>query len=125
MLNFCQPSLLCNPPSAFNSPLPNGESGAEDSSPEFVKALDSYNIQRAVEIITERVSALDKRIQETEPFKLVKTDKVTAQKIIAELVAGLSEVAHLLLPIIPDTAAKIQSLVASNKMPGQPLFPRK
>lgn len=92
---------------------------------EFKKALDAYNIQRAAEIITERVNALDKRIQETEPFKLVKTDKPAAQKIIAELVAGLSQIAHLLLPIIPDTAAKIQSLIESNKMPDQSLFPRK
>lgn len=87
--------------------------------------LESYNIQDAATVITDAVSALDRRIHETEPFKLVKKNANTAQHIIAELVAGLAHIAYLLLPIMPETAKTIGDLIKTNKSPAKPLFPRK
>ena len=87
--------------------------------------LESYNIQAYAEYVSQKVTRLDKRIQETEPFKLVKRDKAAGQKIISELVAELSRIARLLEPIIPVTAEKIREAIAANKMPVAPLFPRK
>ncbi|TSC84592.1 MAG: methionyl-tRNA synthetase [Parcubacteria group bacterium Gr01-1014_17] len=87
--------------------------------------LESYNIQAYAEYISQEIARLDRRIQETEPFKLVKKDKTAAQKIIAELVNKLSHIASLLQPILPTTAVKIHDAITQNRMPEKPLFPRK
>ena len=68
---------------------------------------------------------LDRRIKETEPFKLVKTDPEKGKAIIAELVVGLRTVARMLNPFMPATSRKIKEMVQANKMPSGPLFPRK
>lgn len=96
----------------------------KEFSEECQKAFDSYNIQRAAEIIGERIAALDRRIQETAPFKLVKQDKEKGVVIIQELVRGLSAIAQMLQPILPQTSEKIQQLIQANKMPEKSLFPR-
>lgn len=59
------------------------------------------------------------------PFKLVKENPEEGKKKIQELVVGLFEIAELLEPILPETSAKIKSLIKENKMPDKPLFERK
>jgi len=97
----------------------------ESTNEKYKEAFENYNIQRAAEIISEKISALDRKIQETEPFKLVKKDKEKGLVIISELVCELSEIAHLLEPILPKTSVAILSAIKSNKMPEKSLFPRK
>jgi methionyl-tRNA synthetase len=98
---------------------------ASNTTPQnFKDALDRYEIQEAADIVWERISALDKRIQETEPFKLVKVDQEKARGIIRELVVGLCAIAVMLEPILPETSEKIKRAVRANKMP-EPLFARK
>ena len=92
---------------------------------EFKKAFESYNIQQAAEIISETIATLDRRIQETAPFKLVKTDPQKGKTLIQELLRGLSVVAQMLIPILPETSEKIAMLSKENRMPAEPLFPRK
>ncbi|MDO8483005.1 MAG: methionine--tRNA ligase [bacterium] len=91
----------------------------------FKDALDEYNIQKAVDIVWAFITSLDELIQKTEPFKLIKTDKERAQKIIHDLVVDLYTVAWMLHPILPETMEKIKKAVKENKMPEKPLFPRK
>ena len=91
---------------------------------EFTKALDSFEIQRACEMIDGKLSMLDAKIQETQPFKLVKTDKDAARVIIRELATELYKVARMLSPIIPATSEKIKQAIKENKMP-EALFLRK
>jgi len=91
---------------------------------EFTKALDAFEIQHACEIIGEKLSMLDAKIQETQPFKLVKTDKDAAVTIITELATELYKVARMLHPIIPATSEKIKQAIKENKMP-EALFLRK
>ncbi len=86
--------------------------------------LESYNIQMYAEYIANEITKLDHRIQETEPFKLVKKDNTAGQKVIAELVGGLAHIAQLLAPILPATSVKIQEAIKQNKKP-ENLFPRK
>ncbi len=92
---------------------------------EYRKALDSYDIQAAANIVWSHVGALDATIQETAPFKLVKTDKAAGLKIIEDLVVRLFAIAHMLQPIMPETAAKIIALIQANAAPEAPLFQRK
>jgi len=67
---------------------------------------------------------LDKKIAETQPFKLIKTDEKRAKEIISELVFNLYKIAKLLEPVMPKTAEKIQKIIEDKKMP-EPLFLRK
>jgi methionyl-tRNA synthetase len=98
---------------------------SEKSIPEnFKEAMNNFEINKATDIIWQKISELDGKIQTTQPFKLVKTDKETAIKIIKELVVDLYAVARMLNPIMPATSAIIESTVKANKMPA-PLFARK
>lgn len=91
----------------------------------FNTAIDSYDLQAATSIIWQHVGALDTTIQETAPFKLVKTDKEKALEIITDLVTRLHLIATMLIPIMPDTAEKILSVIRANQAPATPIFPRK
>ena len=78
-----------------------------------------------MDFVWEKIQAADKKIQGTQPFKLVKTETEKAKKIIGELLSKLSEIAELLLPFMPETAEKILNLIKIGKAPDQSLFPRK
>ncbi len=84
---------------------------------EYTDALDTYNFQGACDFIWQKVGALDEKIAQTEPFKLVKVDKPAAQKIITELVTELYAIACLLLPIMPATNVIIKEAILANKKP--------
>jgi methionyl-tRNA synthetase len=99
---------------------------AEKSLPsEFSDLLEKFEIQKATDLIWQKIAEADKLIQETAPFKLVKTNKEEGVKIIADLVGRLYIIGQMLEPILPDTAKKIIALVKTNKTPSAPLFLRK
>ncbi len=91
----------------------------------FIEVMEKYNIQQATNRIWEKIAELDSKIQETQPFKLVKTDKEKAVEIIKELVMGIYEIAVYLGAIMPETSEKIKKLIKENKKPETPLFVRK
>lgn len=76
-----------------------------------------------MEYIWSIIGELDEKIAVTEPFKLVKTDSLAAQKIISELVDSLYMVAVLLQPFMPQTAEIILTAIKANKKP-ENLFAR-
>lgn len=84
-----------------------------------------YELNRAIGSIWEEVRSIDKYIQETEPFKLIKTDTDKAKQIIRELVLRLWNVAIVLEPFMPNTAIKMQEFISNKQMPETPLFLRK
>ena len=94
-------------------------------SAEYEEALGSFNIQKAMDIIWQKIAIVDVKIQTSQPFKLVKTDKEKGVEIIKELVSDLFAIAYLLIPILPETAQKILKLIKENKTPETPLFLRK
>jgi len=91
---------------------------------EFSTLLEEFEIQKATDLIWNRISELDAKIQETEPFKLIKEDKEKAVNIIKELLIELYTIASMLNPILPETSEKIKEAIKENKMP-ETLFPRK
>ena len=92
---------------------------------EYLSSFEKFDIQAASNVIWKKISDLDSLIQDKQPFKLVKTDKEAGEKIIKELVVGLFGIAHMLNPIMPETALKIKVCVKTNKSPSEPLFLRK
>lgn len=89
----------------------------------YENELHSFEIKRAMDVVWDRIQALDKRINDEEPFKLVKVDKEKGKALIAELVSELGYIAALLAPFLPVTSGKIIEAIKANKKP-ETLFPR-
>jgi methionyl-tRNA synthetase len=91
----------------------------------WIKEIEEFNIQKAMNIVWEHVGELDRIIQKEEPFKLVKTDPEKGKEIINDLVVRLYTIGRMLNPMMPATSKIIKETVKSNKMPDKPLFLRK
>jgi len=96
----------------------------EDMSTYFAY-LNNFEINKACDYIWQEIGDMDKYIQENQPFKVVKTDRLAGQKMISDLVVRLYSVARMLNPIMPETSSKIKARIKSNKSPETPLFLRK
>ena len=97
-----------------------------DTIPEdYKKALDSFDIQAAANIVWKHITDADQLIQEKAPFKLVKTDKAAGQEIIKDLCVRLYTIGRMLDPLLPQTSNIIKDLVKTNTMPSAPIFLRK
>ncbi len=90
---------------------------------EYLNIMSGYELQAACDFIWKLIGSLDERIAVEEPFKLIKNDREKALTIIQELVADLNLVGHLLLPLMPETAAVITESIMANKKPDN-LFKR-
>jgi methionyl-tRNA synthetase len=99
----------------LDAPIDQPEVDGFDS--EYIEALDTNNLQAACDVVWKKVQVLDEKIAETEPFKLVKTDKEAAVVIIKELVHELYIIARLLHPIMPEANVTIKEAVLKNKKP--------
>lgn len=93
--------------------------------PEFFNFLENFQINKAVEIIWQQVTALDLLIQTEVPFKIIKTDVEKGKTVIMQLVGELYRIALMLKPILPNTSEKIKTLIKENKKPEKPLFIRR
>ncbi len=93
----------------------------------FTGKLDEYRIDEAMNLIWEHIGKGDAHIQETQPFKMLKSDdpKVVAEgKVIIErLVQHIYRITEYLAPFMPETAEVIQAAIHANKKPDN-LFPR-
>jgi methionyl-tRNA synthetase len=94
-------------------------------SDEYVQALESFNLKKAMDIVFEKITSIDQEIQDTQPFKLVKTDPEQGKELIKGLVICLHGIAQHLQPFLPETAEKIMRAIQENKVPEEPLFMRK
>ncbi|HBV01128.1 MAG TPA: methionine--tRNA ligase [Candidatus Taylorbacteria bacterium] len=108
-----------------NAKLVTSDGKKKNTERQYQETIERYDLKSAMDVIWEKIHAADKKIQETEPFKLVKTEPEKARKIIGELLSELREIAKLLLPFLSETAEKILNLIKTGKAPNQPLFPRK
>ncbi|MFA6325243.1 MAG: methionine--tRNA ligase [Candidatus Paceibacterota bacterium] len=92
---------------------------------EYFKFFENFDLQKATEFVWHKIGELDKKIQDTEPFKVVKVDEEKGKEIIKELVIELYVIARMLNPLMPETNIKLKQLIKNNKKPEQPLFLRK
>ena len=92
---------------------------------EYFKFFEKFDIKQAVDFIWNEITELDKFIQETEPFKVVKIDKEKGKKIISNMVVRLYQITRMLNPIMPETNVLLKKLIKENKKPEKPLFLRK
>ncbi len=92
---------------------------------EYVAAFESFELNKAADIIWKQIGELDAYIAENQPFKVIKEDKEKALEMIELLVRELYNITFMLQVFMPETAAKIEECISSNKMPSEPLFVRK
>jgi methionyl-tRNA synthetase len=86
--------------------------------------LATYNYNGALDFVWSEIQKLDKRIVETEPFKVVKSDPEIGKQLISELAKDLYLIARLLNPFMPEASGAIKAALLANKKP-ENLFPRK
>lgn len=91
----------------------------------YYEMLNNFEICKATEYVWRTIGEMDLYIQDNQPFKVVKTDKVAGQKMISDLVIKLNSVRRMLSSILPETANVIKDLIKTNKSPEVPLFLRK
>lgn len=92
---------------------------------EFKDYLNQFEINKAVNFTWNEIAELDKFIQETEPFKVIKIDEKKGKELISGMVLRLYTIARMLNPIMPETNIFLKKLVKENKKPEKPLFLRK
>lgn len=91
---------------------------------EIYAALEKFDTKAGMDEVLRMAQEMDKKIQSTEPFRVVKSDPEKGKELIAELVRNLHTMATALELFLPRTARDILSLVAEHKMPEAPLFNR-
>lgn len=89
----------------------------------YVAAFHAWNLKAAADFAWEQIGVLDRRIQETEPFKLVKSDLPRAKVLLAEMRQSLFEIARMAEPIVPKGAAAVLAALRANAKP-EPIYPR-
>jgi methionyl-tRNA synthetase len=92
---------------------------------EFFSFFEKFDVKQAVDYIWNEIGELDKFIQETEPFKVVKVDEEKGKELISSMVIRLYKIARMLNPIMPETNVLLKKLIKENKKPEKPLFLRK
>jgi methionyl-tRNA synthetase len=92
---------------------------------EYFKNYEEFDLKKASEYVWEKIGELDKTIQETQPFKVVKVDEEKGKEMIKDLVLKLYTIARMLNPLMPETNIKLKQLIKENKKPEKPLFLRK
>ncbi len=94
---------------------------------QYDKAIEDCKFDRALDAIWEKVRGLNQYIDEQKPWAIAKTgDTVHLQEVLAYQVGSLLEIAELLEPFMPDTAARIRQIFESGNIqaPPETLFPR-
>lgn len=92
---------------------------------EYFSIFETFDLNRAVDYVWNKIGELDGYIQTTEPFKVIKTDEKKGKELITEMVVRLYEIARMLNPLMPETNVKLKKLIKANKKPDTPLFLRK
>lgn len=90
--------------------------------------LEQYQFDRALSEIWSEVSWANRFIDEKKPWAMAKQgNEEGVRETLEALVASLAQIADYLVPFMPDTADRIQTLLMNDRLepPHIPLFPRK
>lgn len=103
----------------------NGVVISESSLDDKIPDMKDFNIKDYCDFVWSEIQKTDRKIQEKQPFKTVKTDSVMGKTQIQYLVQQLYRIGKMLEPVMPKTGETIIRLIRENKIPEEPLFPRK
>jgi methionyl-tRNA synthetase len=84
--------------------------------------IEEFDIERALMLISMRVHAANKYIEENKPWELAKKDEQNFSVVMKKLNLDVAALAELVAPFLPDTAEKIKKALETKKV--EPLFQR-
>lgn len=91
----------------------------------YTDAFAEYKFNEALMFVWEKISKLDKYINDEKPWTLAKTDPEQLQTVLQTCVIDIHQIAILLQPFLPETAEKIKKQFKGPKITSEkPLFPR-
>ncbi|MGH7204192.1 MAG: methionine--tRNA ligase [Candidatus Levyibacteriota bacterium] len=101
------------------------QSASKHIDTKFESAFSDYNFPNGLKYLWQKISNLDKYINDEKPWVLAKTDKKKLEIVLAECVTQIQQIAFLLQPFLPTTAAAILKQFNEPKITSsRPLFPR-
>lgn len=111
--------------------LPEGEeacdllSKADAAEKNIETHMDALAFDKALDEIWGLTSAMNKYLDDTKPWTLVKTDEAAAKKVLGEIIYTLRRVGKYITPFMPSTGPEILKRLAPGKAEKYPpLFPR-
>ncbi len=91
----------------------------------YTDAISQFKFNDALSFIWNKITALDKFINEEKPWALVKNQDPKIKSVLAHSIDQIQEIAALLEPFLPETAGKIEEQFKGSKIISRPpLFPR-
>jgi methionyl-tRNA synthetase len=101
--------------------------GSEHDMGPYEDALENCRFDKALDEVWEQVKGLNQYIDEQKPWEIAATkDEEHLREVLSYMCGSLLEIASLLEPFMPETAAKIASVFKEGilkPLPG-PLFPK-
>lgn len=94
------------------------------SQDDFTKTVQEFRFNEALAFIWEKISKVDKYINDKEPWKLAKINKEQLTTVLDHAVEQIREIAILLKPFLPETAKIIEEQFSGKITVQKPLFPR-
>jgi len=103
-----------------------GEAPPTEAPVEAADALDQYQFSRALELIWERVAALNRDLEQHRPWDLLRDgDRPQVSQLLDGWVDQLRAIGKGLEPLLPETSRKIADSLSRERIsPGEALFPR-
>ncbi len=90
----------------------------------YDEAFNSFDLQKGISAVIQRMSNLDKTIQSTEPFKKIKVNPEEAKKDLKGMLIELYAIGRDIEIFLPNTGKAVSNYVLEGKMPEVPLFNR-
>jgi len=91
----------------------------------YIKALEDFRFNDALSFVWQKITLLDRFINDEKPWELAKTNSQRNLSVLAHCVDQIQEIAILLRPFLPETAKLIEEQFKGPKIMSQkPMFPR-
>ena len=90
----------------------------------YTEPFKTFEVNAAIDEVFRHIQALDQKITDTQPFKVIKSDPEAGKKLIFDLTQELYIIGRMLNPFMPETSKKMKEALTANKKP-ETLFPCK
>lgn len=104
--------------------VPAGTKQPEKSA-DFSEAMEDKKLQSAIHIFLQEVDKANELLNESEVWKMAKTEPVKAEKIFAELYSILGNITDMAEVLLPETHPKMKAMLGDGETIGEKgiLFP--
>ncbi|MCK4635338.1 MAG: methionine--tRNA ligase [Candidatus Moranbacteria bacterium] len=87
----------------------------EKKKADLKKFVSEMEFEKYLSYVWEIVRASNKLIEETKPWELAKNDEIEFEKVMKKLIQNLQIVSQLLIPVLPETAEKIENALETKE----------